>query len=640
MFRIDTDNSIYVTRGDAVFFGVEAKKLETGEPYTFMPGDLVRIKVYKKKKASEVALEKDFPVTEVTQEVQIYLSEEDTKIGSVISKPTDYWYEVELNPTSDPQTIIGYDEDGAKVFKLFPEGADKEVEEYKPGEEELLARFLDDELDVTSKHPVENQVIARAVLQLEASHEKIHQAIAEKYVTPQMYGAVGDGVADDTEAFKKMISSGGKVYIPSGDYLLTETLDCTGMNIEGGVETYLYFANTSGDGLVCGYGTIKNINLVMKNGFTGSLLKAYDGKVTGYPDHTMIWGVNLYSLNEDYTGTFLHVKPYNNFGGIIEKVRIGRISHKIKEQPNRAEKGLYIEIANGTWATGYSFKDITIDAYAKKPLTVVSPDYYSCLNFTFENIQIQNKHNTVGFVHDYLARFSGVQNLYLTNCKVWDFSYEYCTEGVVYHNSTNVITRNSPAFEKYYNERNPFEVGGGALGLKENQKLYNSDYSQDNGFVGMSEVLNVGGTNTQAIPYLIPHDYSHVLHSKLVLDLWTRVSYGSNCGDTMTHVEMVQTNYANNMVYMHYARSLPIIKKVKKYKEGLVLWIRGGVGDINLSYTAGGKIKNVSGETLTTWDNTTESASIETWSDTDVIPACKSLTIVYGTAIDSKTTIA
>lgn len=220
MFRIDTDNSIYVTRGDAVFFGVEAKKLETGEPYTFMPGDLVRIKVYKKKKATDVVLEKDFPVTDVTQMVQVFLSDEETKIGDVISKPVVYWYEVELNPTSDPQTIIGYDEDGAKVFMLFPEGADKEVEDYEPGEEELLNRFLDDELDVTSKRPVENQVIARAILQLEASFDKTYKAIAEKYVTPQMFGAIGDGEADDTEAIQKALDA-GSVYFPAGTYLVT-----------------------------------------------------------------------------------------------------------------------------------------------------------------------------------------------------------------------------------------------------------------------------------------------------------------------------------------------------------------------------------------------------------------------------------
>ena len=123
MFVINSDdNSIYVTRGDIVLFSVTAE--DEGVAYKFMPGDVVRMKVYGRKDAENVVLQKDFPVGEECDAVEIYLDEEDTKIGGVISKPTDYWYEIELNPDTDPQTIVGYDEDGAKVFKLFPEGKD------------------------------------------------------------------------------------------------------------------------------------------------------------------------------------------------------------------------------------------------------------------------------------------------------------------------------------------------------------------------------------------------------------------------------------------------------------------------------------------------------------------------------------
>jgi hypothetical protein len=223
MYKINDDLSIYVTRGDIVLMSVAAEF--NGKPYTFQAGDLVRIKVYKKKKATDVVLEKDFPVATATQKVQIFLDKEDTKIGDVISKPVDYWYEVELNPLSEPQTIIGYDEDGAKVFKLFPEGADKEVEEYEPGEEELLARYMDDELDLGSKHPVENQAIARAIKQLEASHEVTHDAVAKLHVTPEMYGAIGDGEADDTEAFKKAFAAEKNILIKNGTYLISDTID-------------------------------------------------------------------------------------------------------------------------------------------------------------------------------------------------------------------------------------------------------------------------------------------------------------------------------------------------------------------------------------------------------------------------------
>ena len=124
MFVINDDLSIYATRGDIVFFSVTAE--DNGENHKFQPGDVVRIKVYGKKDAENVVLQKDFPVTAETESVEVYLSEQDTKIGEVISKPTDYWYEVELNPDSNPQTIIGYDDDGAKVLRLFPEGKDVE----------------------------------------------------------------------------------------------------------------------------------------------------------------------------------------------------------------------------------------------------------------------------------------------------------------------------------------------------------------------------------------------------------------------------------------------------------------------------------------------------------------------------------
>lgn len=120
MFAINEDLSIDITRGDAAVFSVCAKIDE--ENHKFQPGDVVRFSVFGKKDCSNVVLLKDFSVTEETESVEILLTGEDTKIGEVISKPVDYWYEVELNPDINPQTIIGYDKNGAKVFKVYPEG--------------------------------------------------------------------------------------------------------------------------------------------------------------------------------------------------------------------------------------------------------------------------------------------------------------------------------------------------------------------------------------------------------------------------------------------------------------------------------------------------------------------------------------
>ena len=124
MFVVNDDLSIYATRGDAGGFYVQATI--DGAPYTFPRGYVVRFKVFGKKDCGCVVLQKDVTVAEDTTQVEIFLNGGETRFCDVISKPVDYWYEVELNPETKPQTIIGYDEDGAKVFKLFPEG--KEVE--------------------------------------------------------------------------------------------------------------------------------------------------------------------------------------------------------------------------------------------------------------------------------------------------------------------------------------------------------------------------------------------------------------------------------------------------------------------------------------------------------------------------------
>lgn len=227
MFVVNDDLSIYVTRGDMAFLKVTCEK--DGKPYTFQVGEIIRFNVCEKKNCDNVVLQKDFPVTAVTQGVDIILDGNDTKIGGVINKPTDYWYEVVLNPFDNPQTIIGYDGEGTRVFRLFPEANDKPQPEPKPE----VIKVIDTELDMTSERPVQNQVIARAFENLKEGYQATHEAVAKLHVTPQMFGAIGDGVADDTEAFTRLseyivseFTTKGiqhEVRIPGGTYRLTDT---------------------------------------------------------------------------------------------------------------------------------------------------------------------------------------------------------------------------------------------------------------------------------------------------------------------------------------------------------------------------------------------------------------------------------
>ena len=163
MFQVNDDLSIYMTRGDILSFNVTATD-DDGKPFMFQPGDVVRLKVYGKKDAETVVLQKDFPVADYTETVGIFLTGAETKFGEVISKHSDYWYEIELNPNTNPRTIVGYDEDGAKLFRLYPEGGD--VPESVP--DPKVIRVIDTELDMTSERPVQNQAVARAIAQINA----------------------------------------------------------------------------------------------------------------------------------------------------------------------------------------------------------------------------------------------------------------------------------------------------------------------------------------------------------------------------------------------------------------------------------------------------------------------------------------
>ena len=123
MFRIDEDKTIHLTRGDIASIEVDAEEKD-GSEHIFQAGDIVRFKVTEKKNCERVMLQKDVTVTGQTTVVDMLFTKEDTKIGEVINKPKDYWYEVEKNPETSPQTLIGYDEDGPKVLRLYPEGSD------------------------------------------------------------------------------------------------------------------------------------------------------------------------------------------------------------------------------------------------------------------------------------------------------------------------------------------------------------------------------------------------------------------------------------------------------------------------------------------------------------------------------------
>lgn len=128
MAIIDVNKNIEAVRGNKLPLTIRAKVKDDGSLRLFEPNDIVRFKVMVKSKMDQVMLQKDVEVTELCESVSMLITSEEMKFGSLINKPTEYWYEVELNPdTPDTITILGYTnkKDGAKILTLLPEGGDK-----------------------------------------------------------------------------------------------------------------------------------------------------------------------------------------------------------------------------------------------------------------------------------------------------------------------------------------------------------------------------------------------------------------------------------------------------------------------------------------------------------------------------------
>ncbi len=203
MFQINDDLSIYATRGDTVAFSVSASD-ENGAPYTFTETDIIEIKVYGKKNCDNVVLQKRFSASEGATRIDVLLTSAETKIGEIINKPTDYWYSVTLNPDTNPQTIIGYDdESGTKIFRLYPEGGDIPED---ITEEDIPV--VDSLLSATSDRPVQNQAITRGLTNLRT------ELLTE--MSEQMKEFRDDVEEEMWAAIEQAVSSGAITDVDSG----------------------------------------------------------------------------------------------------------------------------------------------------------------------------------------------------------------------------------------------------------------------------------------------------------------------------------------------------------------------------------------------------------------------------------------
>lgn len=84
----------------------------------FNQNDEIKFNIYELKGYTKNQLvSKTIPVAQETDSVIINLSTTDTSLGEQINAPLPFWYDITLNGVN---TIVGYNEYGAKEFILYP----------------------------------------------------------------------------------------------------------------------------------------------------------------------------------------------------------------------------------------------------------------------------------------------------------------------------------------------------------------------------------------------------------------------------------------------------------------------------------------------------------------------------------------
>lgn len=137
MIAIEDETILHITRGDATgtkhnVLAVEYPIYNFGtkqeELYEFKPTDKITFTCFDKKGYTRPEiLKKEYLVKDLghiipVKHIEIPLTAEDTKKFPLTNKPKTYWYDIVLN---DTETILGYDDEGAKKIIVYPEAEEE-----------------------------------------------------------------------------------------------------------------------------------------------------------------------------------------------------------------------------------------------------------------------------------------------------------------------------------------------------------------------------------------------------------------------------------------------------------------------------------------------------------------------------------
>ncbi len=115
MFRFANKN-LYITRTESGSITIKSKA-------GFVAGDTIELKVYEVDGLDAAPiLVKSATVAQNSPSVTIDLLSADTNLGEPSNDKVEYWYQIRKN---GEKTILGFDDNGAKILYLYPCGVDR-----------------------------------------------------------------------------------------------------------------------------------------------------------------------------------------------------------------------------------------------------------------------------------------------------------------------------------------------------------------------------------------------------------------------------------------------------------------------------------------------------------------------------------
>lgn len=245
------------------------------------------------------------------------------------------------------------------------------------------------------------------------------------FVTPQMYGAVGDGVNDDTTALQNAIDSGKRVLVPEGQYMVSAPLVISkqGTIIEG-------VNNRS-------WGTYKQCaELTLKSGV---YMDAFI-QLTGNANNTVIKNLVMWGGTTSYqpsSGIFFNSTDSEFVSDIvIENVTINYCGFGINIDSIFKSLFSNVRIANCR-QYGFKLSGKTSGEYASDGTTLTLINCYALYcarSYTFERI-----------------RYSSLINCASDACTVYDYSLKTCS-GVSFINCGCEQSKGNPFFMQGTNQ--------------------------------------------------------------------------------------------------------------------------------------------------------------------------------------------